>query len=184
MTLIMITQLVALSLLFTCANVVSGQLGLPNGFLSFNTSSFNVQLVKDSQTLYSLKPIGGGSFDFIPADKMTARQNNGQRHLGDITFRARTVGTTAWISGDSSTTRKAVTALPVSGTTIAAANLTPTLPTTSLLNITRRWVVANNQLELYFDVTNSKTTAVEIGALGAPLEFNNVSSFIIRNLHD
>jgi hypothetical protein len=29
-------------------------------------------------------------------------------------------------------------------------------------------------IQLLFDVTNSQTVAVEIGSLGAPLEFNNV----------
>lgn len=163
------------SLLY-CAQLVlaqTGTIGLNNGFLSFNTSVFAAQLVKDSQILYSLKP-RTGSFDFIPADKMTLRASNGKYHLGDITFRARKVGSSAWISGDSSTARRAVTALAVSGTTLAAADLAPTLPSTSLLGITRRWVLANNQLQLLFDVTNSQTTAVEIGALGIPLEFNNV----------
>lgn len=156
----------------------NGTLGLSDGFLSFNTSTFNVQLVKDSQTLYSLKPIGGGSFDFIPADKMTLRANNGNYHLGDITFRARKVGSTAWVSGDTSAARKVVKPVSVAGAS-AAASLAPTLPSNSLLNITRRWVVQNNQLELLFDVTNSQTVAVEIGALGAPLEFNNVRNLLL-----
>uniref|UniRef100_A0A0W0FFJ9 Glycoside hydrolase family 43 protein n=1 Tax=Moniliophthora roreri TaxID=221103 RepID=A0A0W0FFJ9_MONRR len=162
--------------LLLLAHSTIGQLGLPNGFLTFTTSSFNVQLVKDSQTLYSLKPRTGGGPDFIPADKMTQRQNNRQYHLGDITFRARTVGSSAWVSGDSAASRRAVTAHTVSGNTLASANLGPTLPSNSLLNITRRWVVDGDQFELLFDVTNSQSTAVEIGALGAPLEFNNIFS--------
>ena len=156
-------------------HAVVGQLGLPNGFLSFSTPSFSVQLVKDSQTLYSLKPRTGGGPDFIPQDMMSKRQSNGQYHLGDITFRARKVGSTAWISGDSASTRHPVTPLSVSGNTLAAASLAPTLPSSSLLSITRRWALNNDQLELLFDVTNSQATAVEIGSLGAPLEFNNVS---------
>ncbi|KAJ3840807.1 hypothetical protein EV361DRAFT_936418 [Lentinula raphanica] len=151
----------------------SNTLGLSDGFLSFNTSTFAVQLVKDSQTLYSLSTIDGG-FNFIPSDMMSERANNGNYHLGDITFRARTVGSTAWTSGDTSTSRVKLTASSVSGTTKAAANLAPTLPRNSLLNITRRWVVDDNVLQLLFDVTNSQTTAVEIGSLGAPLEFNNI----------
>ncbi|KAJ3757211.1 hypothetical protein EV360DRAFT_95345 [Lentinula raphanica] len=151
----------------------SNTLGLSDGFLSFNTSTFAVQLVKDSQTLYSLSTIDGG-FNFIPSDMMSERANNGNYHLGDITFRARTVGSTAWTSGDTSTSRVKLTVSSVSGTTKAAANLAPTLPRNSLLNITRRWVVDDNVLQLLFDVTNSQTTAVEIGSLGAPLEFNNI----------
>ncbi|KAJ7229135.1 hypothetical protein GGX14DRAFT_692916 [Mycena pura] len=151
----------------------NGTLGLSDGFLTFNTSVFNVQLVKDSQTLYSLTP-KGSTFDFIPTDQMTLRANNLNYHLGDTTFRARKVGTTPWISFDSSAARKKLTANTVSGTTLASANLAPTLPTTSLLSITRRWVSDANGIQLLFDVTNSQTVAVEIGALGAPLEFNNI----------
>ncbi|KAF8963898.1 hypothetical protein BDZ97DRAFT_1904713 [Flammula alnicola] len=150
-------------------------LGLADGFISFNTSIFSVQLVKDSQTLYSLKPRANNSvFDFIPADQMSLRQSNGNYHLGDITFRVRKTGSTTWLNGDSSTARKAVIPLPISGTTLAAANLSPTLPSNSLLNITRQWVLQDNQLQLLFSVQNSQTVPVEIGALGAPLEFNNI----------
>ncbi|KAG6820154.1 hypothetical protein H0H93_004736 [Arthromyces matolae] len=152
---------------------VAAQLNLSDGFLNFTTPAFSVALVKDSQTLYSLRP-AGSTFDFIPGDMMSKRSSNGQYHLGDLTFRARKVGSTAWISGDTSTTRKKLTALSASGGTLAAANLSPTLPSSSLLNVTRRWVVQNNVLQLLFDVTNSQTTAVEIGALGMPLEFNNI----------
>jgi hypothetical protein len=155
------------------APVTVAQLNLPGGYLNFNTSTFSVALVKDSQTLYSLKP-ASSSFDFIPADKMSQRAANGQHHLGDITFRARKVGSTAWVSADSATTRRAVTALSSGGTTLAAANLAPTLPSGSLLNVTRRWVVQNSVLQLLFDVSNSQTSAVEIGSLGIPLEFNSV----------
>ncbi|KAG6885819.1 hypothetical protein C0993_009211 [Termitomyces sp. T159_Od127] len=105
---------------------------------------------------------------------MEKRQSNGQYHLGDLTFRVRKVGSTAWVNGDTSTARRAVTALSTSGTTLAAANLSPTLPSSSLLDITRRWVVQDDVLQLLFDVTNSQNTAVEIGSLGIPLEFNNI----------
>ena len=153
----------------------SGTLGLQDGFFSFDTPSFSVQLVKDSQTLYSLKTKGNSSgFDFIPTDVMNQRQSNGNYHLGDITFRARVVGSSAWTSGDTAAQRRNVSALTVSGSTLAAANLLPTLPSRSLLNITRRWVLEGDQLQLLFDVTNSQMQAVEIGSLGAPLEFNNV----------
>jgi hypothetical protein len=44
-----------------------GTLGLADGFLSLNTSVFAMQLVNDSQTLYSLSP-AGSTFNFIPTD--------------------------------------------------------------------------------------------------------------------
>ncbi|OJT05990.1 hypothetical protein TRAPUB_3177 [Trametes pubescens] len=160
----------ALCLVRVCT-AQSGTLGLQDGFLSFDTPSFSVQLVKDSQTLYSLNASG---FDFIPADVMAQRQSHGNYHLGDLTFRARLVGSSTWTSGDTSAQRRSVAPLNVTGSTLAAANLSPTLPSSSLLNITRRWVLSDNELELLFDVTNSQKQAVEIGALGAPLEFNNI----------
>ncbi|KAF7762245.1 hypothetical protein Agabi119p4_8838 [Agaricus bisporus var. burnettii] len=116
----------------------------------------------------------GSNFDFIPGDKMSQREGNHRYHLGDITFRARQVGHSEWISGDSSTIRRKVTPLPVSGNTLAAANLSPTLPSESLLDITRRWVDHDGQVQLLFDIKNSQNFAVEIGSLGVPLEFNNI----------
>ncbi|KAH8835012.1 hypothetical protein DL96DRAFT_18758 [Flagelloscypha sp. PMI_526] len=150
----------------------SAQLGIGNGFTNFTVGSFTVSLVKDSQTLYSLKTSSG--FDFIPADKMSLREANGRYHLGDIRFKARKVGSTAWVSTDSATTRKPVTAITPSGSTLASANLAPTLPTTSLLSVTRSWVTGNGTLQLLFTVTNNQTVAVEIGSISAPLEFNNI----------
>jgi hypothetical protein len=155
--------------------ISNAQLGLNDGFTSFRTNAFSLQLVKDSQTLYSLNP-SGSNFNFIPTDQMSAREANGHYHLGDITFRARRVGSSSWVSGDTSTTRRQLTPLSVSGNTLAAANLAPTLPSNSLLSITRRWVNNNGNLQLLFDVTNSQSAAVEIGSLGVPLEFNNVSN--------
>lgn len=149
------------------------QLGLNDGFISFDISGFSLQLVKDSQTLYSLSP-SGSSFNFIPTDQMSAREANGHYHLGDITFRARRAGSSSWVSGDTSTIRRKLTPLSVSGNMLAAANLAPTLPSNSLLSITRRWVNNNGQLQLLFDVTNNQSSAVEIGSLGIPLEFNNI----------
>ncbi|KAI0367296.1 hypothetical protein BV20DRAFT_569238 [Pilatotrama ljubarskyi] len=170
--------LFAIVLLLRPCAAQSGNLGLQDGFLSFDTPTFSVQLVKDSQTLYSLKTKGNASgFDFIPADVMSQRQSNGNYHLGDLTFRARIAGSSSWTSGDTSTQRRIVTPvtpLNATGSTLAAANLSPTLPSGSLLNVTRRWVLANGDLELLFDITNSQKQAVEIGALGAPLEFNNI----------
>ncbi|KZV84956.1 hypothetical protein EXIGLDRAFT_623628 [Exidia glandulosa HHB12029] len=148
-------------------------LGIGHGLLSFNASTLRLQLVKDSQTAYAISPASNTAFNFVPADMMANRSSNAQYHLGDITFRARIQGSSTWTRADSAAARKPVTALAASGTTLAAADLTPTLNTT-LLKIVRRWVVQNGTLEMLFDVTNTQTSPVEIGAIGAPLEFNNI----------
>ena len=162
----------------------NGSLGLSNGISTFQTPSFTLQLVNDSQTVFSLRSSNG--LDFVPSDQMQKRDSDGQYHLGDITFRVRLAGAGAsnssWFNGDSAQARHKVNALPPSSASgeLAVADLTPTLPndTTSLINVTRSWVVKDGRLQMLFNVTNSHTSsAVEIGSIGAPLEFNNVRHF-------
>jgi hypothetical protein len=157
-------------------------LNLANGYISFNTSAFRVQLVKDSQTAYMISPLTGSStsINYIPADKMSARVANGRYHFGDITFRARVQGSSSWTNGNSATTRAAVTTLTPSGSILASADLTPTLGSAgNLLKVVRNWVSNGTQLHLQFVITNPGSSPVEIGALGAPLEFNNVSFYAL-----
>src|SRR6476646_3514395 len=81
-------------------------LGLEHGTLDFDTPSFTLRLVKDSQTIAALQPKGATGrdantpFDFTPADQLTARQGDRFNHLGDITLRVRPTaasGPGAWI---------------------------------------------------------------------------------------
>ncbi|KAH8105026.1 hypothetical protein DFH11DRAFT_1864351 [Phellopilus nigrolimitatus] len=163
-------------LMATVVSSANHTLGLSDGFITFATPSLSLSIVKDSQTAYSLRPNGeSGSFDFIPYDVMSKRDSDGQYHLGDVTFRARLVGSSAWVSSDSSQAREKVNTLSVSGSTLAAADLSPTLPSGSLLNVTRLWALSDGHLQLLFNVTNAQSSAVEIGSLGMPLEFNNAS---------
>lgn len=175
----MMSLVLLVNLLLYVAVLVNTQgtatLGLSDGLSTFNTEMFTLQVVNASQTLYSLRAKNGGTFDFIPYDKMTQRQYNGNYHLGDITYRVREVGATAWTSGDTAAARKAVTVLkPADASTLAAADLTPTLPADAPVNITRRWRVEGSRIQLLFDVKNVGSSSLEIGAIGAPLEFNNV----------
>ncbi|EJD41740.1 hypothetical protein AURDEDRAFT_169168 [Auricularia subglabra TFB-10046 SS5] len=170
----MLRRIPALGLLVSLAVAQGDTLGLSHGFLSFNTSTLRLQLVKDSQTAYLISP-AASSFNFVPADMMVNRSANAQYHLGDITFRARVQGATAWTSGNSAAARRPVTALAAGGSTLAAADLTPTLGAAgTLLKVVRRWALLDGTLQMLFDVTNVQTSPVEIGAIGAPLEFNNI----------
>jgi hypothetical protein len=113
-------------------------------------------------------------FDFTPADRLSQRAADGFNHLGDITMRLRSGTTGAWTDYASSTTRMAVASLPASGTTLASADLSATLPANIPLKVTRAWQVINGRLALTFQVTNRTTTPVQIGALGIPVVFNNI----------
>lgn len=114
------------------------------------------------------------NFDFTPADRLPQRAADGFHHLGDITMRLRTGSTGEWKDYDTATTRKPVTTLPASGTTLAAADLSATLPADIPVKVTRAWKVVNGKLALTFEVKNPGTTPVQIGALGIPVVFNNI----------
>jgi hypothetical protein len=140
----------------------SDTLGLSRGTTSLSSDQFNFELVTQSQTLFSLVP-SGASIDYIPGDVMSERAGNLNYHVGDITFRVRESGASQWISGDSSSSRVAVTPLDASGNTLAAADLSPTLPSNSLLNVTRRWELNDDgELQLLFEVGNAHSASVYV----------------------
>jgi len=64
--------------------------------------------------------------------------------------------------------------LPVSAPVLAEADLAPTLPADFPLHLTRTWAVDGGKLVLRFTLTNNSARAIEIGALGIPMIFNNV----------
>ena len=60
------------------------------------------------------------------------------------------------------------------GDVIAAADLTPTLGEGCPLQVTRTWSISGGHLALHFAIHNPTNAAVEIGALGIPMVFNNI----------
>ena len=147
-------------------------LGLEQGLIEFDTPDFKLKLVKASQTIAVLEPKTASGFDFTPGDRLERRAANGYYHLGDLSFRVQVNGASRDFSTASS--RKPITALPASGATIAAADLTPTLPADNPLQVKRSWLVENGRLVLQFELKNNSTSTVEIGALAIPVVFNNI----------
>lgn len=167
------TTLVAIAAAFFQPAVCQeDNLGLGNGYIDINTPNFNARVVRDAQVLASLKP-AGDSFDFLPFDKLSVRARNGQYHWGDVTYRYRNEGSTTWVNGDSSTTRRKVTSNQASGDVKASSNMAPTLPT-GPLSVTREWLQVDDDLGLRFTIKNTGTARVEIGSLGFPAEFNSI----------
>lgn len=145
-------------------------MGLSNGYIKLTTANFDVQIVGDAQVLASLKP-AGEDFDFLPFDYLSLRAKDDQYHWGDITHRYRTSGSTAWITGDSSKSRKRVTTLSIGA--LVSSEITPTLPT-GHLNIMREWIDVSGDLGLQFTIVKLGSSAIEIGGLGFPAEFNSL----------
>jgi len=149
-------------------------LGLEKGTISFQTPSFQVALVKTSQTVSALHPKAEPAFDFTPGDRLKVRSSNGMYHLGDLNLRIREGQSDQWKSFSTATQRKPVQTLAAEGTVLAAADLANTLPADIPLHITRFWQLEQGQLVLRFELTNRTTEPVEIGALGIPMIFNNI----------
>ena len=151
-------------------------LGIEQGTVEIDTPEFTLKLVKASQTVAALLPKGSQGFDFTPADRLLIRQSNGFYHLGDLTCRVRVGRTGLWKEYSTATARHPVLTLPLAAGALASADLAPTLPMDCPLHITRTWALVSGRLTLRFALQNTASEAVQIGALGIPMVFNNIIS--------
>lgn len=148
---------------------------LADGTVDFDTPDFKLTLVKSSQTVAALKPNGAGVFDFTPGDVLAERSQDGFDHLGDLDLRIR-AGDGDWKNYSTAIARSPVKQVSGEAGDLAAADLAATLPPDIPLQIVRHWIVDQGKLALRFTITNKSESAVEIGALGIPMVFNNVLS--------
>ncbi len=156
-------------------------LGLDQGLSEIDTPDFALKLVKASQTVAALQPKGADGFDFTPADQIETRAADGFYQLGDLTLRLRNGTNGDWKRFSTAEARKPVLAQAVTGKTLAAADLTPTLAADCPLQITRSWSLDNGKLALEFELKNKSAEPVEIGELGIPMIFNNLITDFNRN---
>jgi hypothetical protein len=147
---------------------------LADGKISFDTPEFTLDLVRSSQTVAALKPKTVPEFDFTPGDILVERSKDGYYHLGDLNLRTRMGTSGDWKNYSTAAARKPVIALPASGSTLAAADLSPTLPGDIPLQISRIWAIEEGKLVLRFVMKNKTLETVQVGALGIPMIFNNV----------
>jgi hypothetical protein len=148
-------------------------LGLEQGVVSFNTSKFDVELLKSSQTISALRTTDSEKFDFTPHWLLQKRDKDGYYHLGDLNFRIRT-GLEAWETYSTASKRASVKSLtPEKETILSVADLANTLPDKLPLQVIRYWETEDNGIVLRFELKNKTSQAVEIGAAGIPMIFNN-----------
>lgn len=143
-------------------------------YLEYRTPDFNLRLIKSSQTVAALEPNSTPGFDFAPSDRLSQRAANRYHNVGDLILSIRTGTSGRWLKYDTADSRQPVTALPAVGPTLAASDLSPTLPPDIPLQITRSWLVDNNRLTLRFEIKNKTAQPVQLGALGLPMVFNNM----------
>ncbi|HMB89248.1 MAG TPA: DUF5695 domain-containing protein [Rhodothermales bacterium] len=149
-------------------------LGLEQGILTFDTPHVELHLVQASQTVATLRPKGTDGFDFTPGDWLEQRGRDGFYHLGDLTLRLRFEGGEDWQAFSTAVERKPVVPLAVSDSVLAAADLAPTLPADIPLRVRRYWEVVDGHLGLRFEIENASEHAIELGAVGVPMVFNNI----------
>jgi hypothetical protein len=150
-------------------------LGIAEVYQKYETPDFKLKLVKASQTVAALSPSSGRAtnFDFTPGDRLELRDKDSLYHLGDINLRIKDANGN-WMDFSTATTRAEVTPLEVGGNVLAGADLANTLPKDIPVSIKRYYELDNNQLVMRFEIKNTQTTPVEIGALGIPMIFNNI----------
>jgi hypothetical protein len=149
---------------------------LDQGLASYQTPGLTLRLVRSSGTVAGLEPEHSDGFDFTPAELLAARSTDGYYHLGDLDLRIRAAGTTEWSGYSTALERHPVHPLPPGHSELRRDDLRPTLPAGFPLQITRIWSVIDGKLALRFTLKNSGPRAIEIGALGIPLIFDNVLS--------
>ena len=149
---------------------------LDEGLASYKTPELSLRLVKSSGTVAGLEPNGSKEFDFVPSELLAARSTDGYYHLGDLDLRLRDVGASEWKGYSTALERQPVKLLPSRPGELRNDDLRPSLPTDFPLEVTRSWLIVNGKLALRFTLRNPGKKAVEIGALGIPLIFDNILS--------
>lgn len=144
----------------------------PSATSQHRTQTFLVALRDDTQTLARLSPLSEPSFDFTPGGRDAERQGDGYVHLGDLHLRLRTGGG-GWLDFSSSM-RRPLRVLPTTAKELAAADITGTMGAGLPLSVERRWSHEGEALVLRFVLSNTSSQAIEIGALGLPMVFDNI----------
>ncbi len=148
-------------------------LGLEKGYETYKSPSFNLKLVKASQTVAALSPNAAPDFDFTPGERIELRDKDSLYQLGDINFRIRQ-GNAEWKSYSTAWRRGEIKPLEANDTILAAADLVNTLPASLPLQVRRYYAVDQGALVMRFEIKNTSSKPVEIGALGIPMVFNNI----------
>src|SRR5690349_3938470 len=84
---------------------------LQDGYLELKTPTFELKLVKSSQTAAALVPKSDTKFDFTPGDLLIERSQDGYYHLGDLDLRLREGSAGEWKGYSTALARQPVATL-------------------------------------------------------------------------
>jgi len=134
-------------------------LGIAQVYQKFNTTHFQLKLVKESQTVAGLRPSKNTNFDFTPSDRLEIRDKDGLYHLGDINLRIRETNA-QWKSYSTASKRGKVTPIGTSKNTLAAADLANTLPRDIPVQIKRYYEMDGAHLGMRFEIKNKTSQPI------------------------
>lgn len=149
-------------------------LGVDKGSSVYTTSILQLEILNSSQTVSALRVNDEGKFDFTPGDRLKERDKNNFYHLGDLTLGIRTFKNEDW--SYYSTSKERADIEPVKSqdpNVLSVADLSKTLPAGLPLMIVRYWEKDGENFIMRFEIKNKSDKAIEIGALGIPMIFNN-----------
>ena len=145
--------------------------------LEVQSRDFDIVLDSQSQTLLSLKPTQGSGFDFAPSKLSATRAGDGYYQLGDLDLRLRAVGDAQWRDYSTAYQRQPAVQLPSDARTLAAAEISLSLPSELGLRVVRRWQIGDDgNLSLRFELKNAGQHDIELGGVGLAMVFDNVLS--------
>lgn len=123
----------------------------------------------------SLRPASNSSFDFSPSDVFELRNGPGQYHTGDLTFRYRWDNGSDWQDADTAALRLNTSSFLAAEPALLNTSLNPQLPQlTNGIEVFRTWATLEGDLTLEFTIQNTEARPLELGAVGMPIEFNNI----------
>ncbi len=147
---------------------------LAKGVETYSTPEFKLELLKSSQTVAALKSNNDADFDYTPGERLDERKANGFYHLGDLNLRLKKEGDAAYTSYSTAKDRHNIKPISTNlENVLSVADLTPTLPEGFPLEAKRFWQKQGEDVVLRFELKNNGSSAIEIGALGIPVIFNN-----------
>ncbi len=139
---------------------------------TFDAGPFSLSLLRATGTAASLTWRESG-FDFLPSDRLNQRAGEGFVHLGDLRLSWKS-GAGDWQSATTARQRADDARVVSLSGALAAQDVSANLGNDCPLHVVREWRVENGELRLRFHLRNTSNQAVEIGALGTPMAFNNI----------
>lgn len=140
-------------------------------------SDYKVGFLTSTQTVSYFRPFSDTAYDYTPSNRLEQRASKGMNQLGDINLQWKLVSSPTWNTYASAQQRLGLSHPILSETEISAQlNLPASLQKN--LRIERQWkkvsVNGKSALLLQFVISNIGSQAIEIGALGFPMIFDNI----------